>query len=349
MNSSCSQTVDLRNASSLLPYVYLPNEWILFEIIWPSIIFFGLTGNVIFILTVKHTPSLHTSTFIFLTGLSITDSLVLLSVGFDFILDFLMTPIRHGDIFVAKVIYFYTTWFCFLSSLFSVTLVSLERYLAICHPIKQHLLKGTKRTIKLMCIVFVGSLVFMSVVFAPILGLVIICIVWPLDDKFTSNYPKILKLYSVDDFFSVSAGGQIAQTVGMVGIVLVTFALIANCYFYIRILQALWKRKCNKTLQTSEGLERNIRQASIMVIANGTVFYLCFIVFLATMGITLMSSFNLEIINIYQVTILSDVNYTVVLINASINPLIYFITNNSYRHAFKYTLWMHARKPTTQF
>ena len=134
----------------------------------------------------------------------------------------------------------------------------------------------------------------------------------------------------------------------MVGVVLITFALIANCYFYIRILQALWKRKRDKTLQTSEGLERSIRQASVMVVANGIVFYFCFIVFLATMSITLVSSFSLEMTNVYQVTILSDVNYTFVLINASINPLIYFITNNSYRHAFKNILWMCRRKQFTQ-
>ena len=259
-----------------------------------------------------------------------------------------MTPIRHGDIFVTKVVYFYTTWFCFLSSLFFVTLVSLERYLVICHPIKHHLLKGTKRTVKLICIVFVGSFVFMSVTFSPFLSLIVICIVWPLDDKFTSGYPKFLKLYSVDDFFSDIADGQTTQTIGMVGVVLITFALIANCYFYIRILQALWKRKRDKTLQTSEGLERSIRQASIMVVANGIVFYFCFIVFLATMSITLVSSFSLEMTNVYQVTILSDVNFTFVLINASINPLIYFITNNSYRHAFKNILWMYRRKQFTQ-
>ena len=39
-------------------------------------------------------------------------------------------------------------WFSFLTSMWFVTLVSLERYLAICHPMKHRLLKGTKRTIK---------------------------------------------------------------------------------------------------------------------------------------------------------------------------------------------------------
>ena len=341
MNSTCSQIVDLRNVSSLLPYVYLPNEWILFEIVWPSIIIFGLSANIMFISTVKHAPSLHTSTFMFLVGLSLTDSLVLLSVGFDFILDFLMTPIRHGDIFVVKVLYFFMTWFCFLLSLFFVTLVSMERYLAICRPIKHRLLKGTKRTIKLICIIFVGTFVFMMCAILPsLVGLIVICIVWPLDDEVTSHYPQSIDLLSVDDY---SSGGVVIRTVQTICVVVIVFALLANFYFYIRILQALRKRKCNKTLQISAGLERNIRQASVMVIANGTVFYLCFMIFLANIT-TLMLSIDSGIINAYQVVVLADVNYTVVLINASINPLIYFITNSSYRHAFKNTLWMGLRK-----
>ena len=165
MNSTCQLTFDLRNRSSLLPFVYLPNELILFEIVWPCIILFGFTGNVMFIWTVRHTPSLHTSTFLFLASLAITDSCVLISVGLDFILDFLMTPIRHGDKFIIKIMCFFTTWFCFMSSLFFVTLVSIERYLAICHPIKHHLLKGTKRTIKLISTFFAVTCIFSSASF----------------------------------------------------------------------------------------------------------------------------------------------------------------------------------------
>ena len=341
MNSTCSQIIDLRNVSSLLPYVYLLNEWIIFEIVWPSIIFFGLSANIMFVWTVKHAPSLHTSTFIFLVGLSLTDSLVLLSVGFDFILDFLMTPIRHGDIFVVKVLYFFMTWFCFLLSLFFVTLVSMERYLAICQPIKHHLLKGTKRTIKLICIIFVGSFVFMCTILPSFVGLIVICIVWPLDDEFSSGYPQSIDLLSVDEY---SSRGVVIRTLQTICVVVIVFTLLANCYFYIRILQALRKRKCDKTLQTSAGLERSIRQASVMVIANGAIFYLCFIVFLATMSVTLMLSFDSGIINAYDVVVLRNVNYTVVLINASINPLIYLITNISYRHAFKKTLFVCLRK-----
>ena len=217
----------------------------------------------------------------------------------------------------------------------------MERFFAICHPLRHHLLKGTKRTIKLICMVFIGSFVFMGTSLPMFIGVTVICIVWPLNNKFTRGYPQSIELLSVYEISSESAVFRASQTLAVVVIV---FALLVNCYLYIRILQALRKRKCDKTLQSSAGLERNIRQASVMVIANGTVFYLCFIVFLATMSIRLMLSFNLEITNVYNVVILTHVNYTVVLINASINPLIYFITNNSYRHAFKNTLWMHLRK-----
>ena len=341
MNSTCQLTFVLRNSSSPLPFVYLPNEWIIFEIVWPSIIFFGFTGNVMFIWTVKHSPSLHTSTFIFLASLAITDSLVLISVGLDFILDLLMTPVRYDDEFAVSLIFFFTTWFCFMSSLFLVTLVSVERYLAICHPIKHHLLKGTKRTIKLICIVFVGSCVFLGVTFPAFTIPVVICIVRPLDNTYISSHSQVVKLLPTDVSSFV---GVFPQIMRIVAIVAVVFAFVANIYFYIRILQKLRKRKADKTLQTSATFERNIRQASLMVVANGMIFYICFTLFLAYMNFQLMVSFEMEIMNAYQNIILNDIFYTLVLINASINPLVYFITNSSYRHAFKHTLWTCLRR-----
>ena len=344
MNSTCQLTVDLRNSTSLLPFVYLPNEWIIFEIVWPSIILFGFTGNAMFIWTVKCVPSLHTSTYIFLASLALSDMFVLLGIGFDHVLDYVMSPTRYGDMFVMSVVYFFVTWFCFVSSIFFVTLVSAERYFAICHPIKHHLLKGTKRTIKHICIVFAGSFVFSSVMLPPfVVKTVVICIVWPFNNKFTNGYPHLVKLLPADYFIP---GGVIFQIIAVVGMVSVLFALAANFYLYIRIVQTLQKRKCNTTLQSSTDLERNIRQVSVMVIANGTVFYLSWVVFLIQMSIQIVVSFEWEIINKYQEVIFMDVNYTFVLIKASINPLVYFITNQSYRDALKKSMKMFFRKQT---
>ena len=340
MNLTCSQTVDLRNISSLLPYVYLPNEWIIYAIVWPFIFLFGFTGNVMFICTVKRVSSLHTSTFIFLASLALNDLFVLLGVGLDNIVDFLMNPIRNGDIYFLKIVCFFFTWFCFNSSLCFVTLVSIERYFAICHPIKHRLLKGTKRTIKLICIVFVASFVGTSAVLLPFVDPMILCIIWPLHEPFTSSYPRLTKMLPVDEFALDGVIFQISQIV-VIGCVL--FALFINIYLYIRILQALRKRKCDKTLQMSADFERNIHQASLMVIVNGLIFYLCYSVFLVVLSINVMFSFKLVMLNAYQYIILNNVNYTFILINSAINPIVYFITNNSYRHAFKQS-WMCFRR-----
>ena len=140
------------------------------------------------------------------------------------------------------------------------------------------------------------------------------------------------------------ADGRFAQITQVIGIGSIVLALVANVYFYIMILQRLRKRKCNKTLQTSAGLERSIRQASVMVIVNGSIFYFCFAIILVNMSIELMSSFKLEVMNAYQYIILTDINYTFILINASINPLVYFITNKTYQQAFKQNLWMCLRE-----
>ena len=136
------------------------------------------------------------------------------------------------------VVYFFVIWvfvfvfvfFFFVSPLLFVTLVSAERYLAICHPIKHHLLKGTKRTIKLICIVFAGSFVFSSVMLPPFVFKAVI--EWPLDDKVTESYPHLVKLLPSDYFLP---GGVIFQIISVVGMLSVVFALIANFYLYIRL------------------------------------------------------------------------------------------------------------------
>ena len=201
-----------------------------------------------------------------------------------------------------------------------------------------------KRTIKLIGIVFLVSFIATSAVLAPFVDPILFCFVWPLDEPFTSSYPRFTNMLPVDEFTSDSVIFQIAQTI-VIGCVL--FVSLTNIYLYIRILQAFRKRKCDKTLQMSAEFERNIRQASLMVIVNDIIFYLCFSVFLAMLSINVMISFKLVTTNAYQYIILTNVNYNVVLINSAINPLVYFITNNSYRKAFKQSWKCLSRQPNS--
>ena len=283
-----------------------------------------------FIWTVKHVPTLHTSTFIFLASLALTDLFVLLGIGLDHVLDYVTSPTRYGDNFVVSKVYFFLTGFCFVSSLFFVMLVSVERYIAICHPIKHHLLKGTDGLSNLYVACSQEALSF-RVGYCHHL-LLKLWLYASYGRSITNSQTVIPHLVKLLPYNYVVPGGDIIQIILIVAVVSFVLALAANFYLYIRIIHTLRKIKCNRPLKTSE---RNICQASIMVIANGTIFYLSWIVFLVQMSIQIIVSFEWEIINRYQEVILMDVNCTFILINASINPLVYFITNKSYRRALK--------------
>ncbi len=142
MNSTCETTIDLRNRTNFSRFLYLPSEKILYTIVWPCILFIGLTGNILFIWTVKHVSSLHTSTYIFLSSLACTDIGLLISLGTDRITDVVNNQVRYGKVSTSTVIVKTATFSCFTCSFFFVSFASLERYLSVCHPIRHHLLKG---------------------------------------------------------------------------------------------------------------------------------------------------------------------------------------------------------------
>jgi hypothetical protein len=130
-------------------------EWIMYYLIWPCIILLGLVGNTTFIMTVIHTPALHTATYKYLVNLSISDLLTLLSSG---IPDIAYYTTSRGYRENHHIIFQMASYFFFLCSIATITFVSLERFLAVCHPIKHRLLKGTKRTNVCICFSWICAL-----------------------------------------------------------------------------------------------------------------------------------------------------------------------------------------------
>ena len=148
-----NQTIlDLTNATDLLEFFSTSREWMLYQIIWPCFIVFGICTNVSFVWTVIKTPALHTTTYRYLVNLAISDLLFLMVFYIPQIIEDHESPLERNQI-LQTFIYVFLGCSCL-----TVTLVSLERFLAICHPIKHHLIKGTRRTNKFICIVWCISL-----------------------------------------------------------------------------------------------------------------------------------------------------------------------------------------------
>ncbi len=328
MNTTCQTTIDLQNATNLIAFVYQPAEIILFKIIWPCIIFLGIFSNILFIWTVLRAPSLHTCMYAFLACLACTDIGLLFSQGILNIPDVFVSPVRHANFDKYKIPFFMFAWLCYTSSFGFVTLVSLERYLAICHPIRHHLLKGLKRTLKLICLIFLVTIAATVMTMQYILRYTSACVLWPNDPEYL-NFPRIIQL----SVLNCQDNGIPIQLGDIFATCFTILATLSNYFMYTRVLQELMKRKRSTTLPTSAELEKSIRQTSIMVIVNGSVFCLCSMV-VSVYGLTniLYTVFNL--IEDIHCVLFKPVGFTFILLNASVNPMIYFTVNQRYRNAF---------------
>ncbi|XP_072025201.1 kappa-type opioid receptor-like [Amphiura filiformis] len=339
MNMSCSFIIDLQNSTTLFPYVYLPYELVLFKFVMPWIILIGITSNSTFIWTVIRVSSLHTSTFIYLFGLACTDLFTLVGFGMS-ITNALLSPVRFGNTPTLQGITEILKLFSFITSTFFVTLVSLERYLAICHPLQYRLIKGTKRTIKLSLITILLSVGITSTTAVQNFGTRSVwCFVWPSDVHF-NNYPREITMMTAN--FDLSLLYYKITTLAYVTINVLL--LTSNCYMYTMILITFRRRKQNKQLQLSAELERNIHQIATMVITNGLVFFSCTSILIARMAYSALYLFGVRFLNQYQITGFERVLDFFVISNASVNPLIYFITNQSYRRALMASITTYKRK-----
>ena len=114
--------------------------------------------------------------------------------------------------------------------------------------------------------------------------------------------------------------------------------LTYNCYMYVRILQALKQRQgTDRALQLSPEFERNIQQMAIMVIANGVTFFIFSSIVAAYFVTSLLNLFKEKLPQqlYYDVMIFENFRDTSILLNASANPPIYFISNRRYRGALR--------------
>ncbi len=196
MAADCDYQLDTNNLTheETFALVYYPNEWFVYEVVWPLLLAFGLLTNLSFIFVVYRSPQLRTQTYAYLVNLSILDLIFVISNTSRRFIEYTSSPLRYDDQLAGLtgcVIFGYIDGVCYMGSSMFVTLVSFERYLAICYPIYHHLVKGEKRTVKLICAGWIYSFVMGLWIVFLYSNISIICIVWPADHIY-DRYPATL-------------------------------------------------------------------------------------------------------------------------------------------------------------
>ena len=332
MDQICSEndfSIDFSNITVLpVQFIYQDWEWIVYQIVWPCMILFGIVSNVSFIYTVVRTPSFHTSTFVYLMNLSIADLITLNGIGITLVVSYSSNLVRSDHPVASKITAFFIS-FTFLTSLCFVTLVSLERCLAICYPLKHYVLKGTRRTVKLICITWLVGLAI-SMTTLSYFQYETICIIWPKN--------SILSKYTSNQFTRSKRQDSVYTLVLSLAYIVFWVCLMAfNCFLYVKIHVALKRRKQNDALHTSSDTDEQHRQVGVMLIVNGSVFFFCCAIQTVEQVLDTLAVFGADIKFDDGLGWIIWNTMTILLIgfNSSINPILYFITNKRYRCTFK--------------
>ncbi len=312
------------------PFLYTPFDRIMISKILPMIFAIGLVGNLSFLFSLLRVKWMRTVTNYYLANLAIADISFLLVVVGEKILAYNTTDIaghmafgRAGCIcinFLRRLVYF--------ASLFLVTLVSLERFYAICKPVQHWMLNGKKQTLKLVAFCWILSCVF-ALILIPSSSLVSKnCVIWP-DIPGYRHLPNLL-------MFCNAQNAKIWTPVSE-GIVIVPFviALITNTVLYAMIIFNLHVRASSQGAKSSQSVEiRN--QVARMLIINGTVFFLCLAPYqLTSFTRMILSSMQRSyLLRQDKIELLVWMFRILVYLNSVINPIVYTATSPRYRHGF---------------
>ena len=184
--------INLTNPVDARDMLYGATDRFLLIVVIPIISMIGIVGNAAFLFVTINVPRLSYVTTL-LSHLAVCDILFLISVNIWFVITVFHTPVNTEfpvhSAFECAISVISVNWWYFIS-LGLITLISAERYVAICHPIKHRNIKGKARTFKLLAAIWISAFVI-SPTQAPQNGkFTIFCLLWPELEEF-DKLPRI--------------------------------------------------------------------------------------------------------------------------------------------------------------
>ena len=196
LSSSADHELDIcANVSQwtdeMLDVLFLtPFQVVIFTVLYPIVTALGLLGNVAFLVAVMCYKQMRTLTNLYLANLAVADLIHILTnavffLGLYFSSNGLILGMGSLDsaflaVDLINMIIYYT-------SICIMTLVSFERFMGVCHPLRSHIVRSSKRSILLVALswLLAALLVIFTCIGFPVTS-VHVCIIWPQRDKYKS-------------------------------------------------------------------------------------------------------------------------------------------------------------------
>lgn len=331
---SCAWTANLTGEEITENVLYTDFDQWMYLLVIPSICLAGLVTNVIFLIVVYRIPSMRNTTNFYLGNLACADIMFLVISSAEYITGYLLSPIRNDYIGrevigcvlpkVAVVMWFY-------ASVLLVSLVTFERYFAICWPFKHKYVSSKKRTVLLTALMWTLALIFSSICIPGFSLYQEICLIWP------EGYEELPQQMGVCTG-KHSWTGLIFPSTFML---LICLSFGANNVMYIAIVRKLHKR--TKILKSQGDHDRAIEtrnNVTRMLVINSTVFFICQMPLQVSNLYNLISGLNDDktgdvIDRLWDSRKTSGFGLMCLIhINCVIHPVIFGLVNPVYRKAF---------------
>ncbi|XP_060692018.1 thyrotropin-releasing hormone receptor-like [Hemiscyllium ocellatum] len=152
-NNSMNQTVEMSR---------MPQNPLEYQIVTVLLVLLicgvGIAGNVMVVLVVLKTKHMRTPTNCYLVSLAIADLIVLLAAGLPNITESVVASWVYG--YVGCLCITYLQYLGINASSCSITAFTIERYIAICHPIKAQFICTVSRAKKIIAFVWAFTSVY---------------------------------------------------------------------------------------------------------------------------------------------------------------------------------------------
>ncbi|XP_002014041.2 neurotensin receptor type 1 [Drosophila persimilis] len=283
----------------------------------------GVLGNLITCIVIARNNFMHTATNFYLFNLAVSD-LILLVSGIPQELYNLWYPDMYPFTDVMCIMESVLSEMAANATVLTITAFTVERYIAICHPFRQHTMSKLSRAIKFIFAIWLAAFLLalpqamqFSVVFQ------------------NNGYSCTME----NDFYAhVFAVSGFIFFCGPMTAICVLYVLIGVKLKRSRLLQSLPRR----AYDANRGLNAQGRVIR-MLVAVAVAFFLCWAPFhaqrlMAVYGLSLINiGINRDAFNDYF-RILDYTSGVLYFLSTCINPLLYNIMSHKFREAFKITL-----------
>ncbi|XP_051486591.1 growth hormone secretagogue receptor type 1-like [Apus apus] len=270
--------------------------------------FLGVSGNVMTMVIFRRSPEMRTTVNMYLSSMALSDTLIFLGLPSDLYRLWKYKPYLFGDFLCKFFIYLSET--CTYSTILHVTTLSLERYFAICFPLKAKATLSKRRVKRVILALWGCSLLTAGPVFF----------------LFGVEHPQGSLPQESQECRSIHS---VAQT-GL----LETMTWVSTIYFFLPTfcLALLYGLICRKLWRSGERL-RGRRRCHLQTVKMLAVVVLAFVLCWLPFHVGRILFAQSEVI-LYDLT--QHFNLIAMLLfylGASINPMLYNLMSHSYRRA----------------